>query len=108
MDKTMGFLNKLEKKRSDAMYYMKILDQNIKYMRKRNIAVSAKHFDKTVKSQQAIEKEIRELNEKMFQVSSAINIIKDTIRSINEEISSLKKQVEGKILKFRKKNERQR
>lgn len=108
IESTTKFLKKLERKRSDALRYIKHIEQNLKYMRKRNSVVLAEHFDRANRSKNMIEKEISKMDEQIIEVSTMMKNMIEILNRLLEDLSKLKNETGAKIIPFRKKNERKR
>jgi chromosome segregation ATPase len=106
IENTSIFLKRLERKRSDATHSIKLLEQNIKYMKKKNSITSASHYQKTVKAQKELEKEVKQITDEISQLSSSLKRMKNELSSLTEDLALLNKKMTPKVLSFRRKNER--
>lgn len=97
------FVSKLNKERSDLLHYVTIADQNIKYLKKRGVAVIAQEFSKVLKSKKSAQKKIKDTEEEIRSLTLGTEKMKKEVIKLNKELSLVLSQENPKVLPFRRK-----
>lgn len=97
------FIEKLERKKSDTLYCIKIADQNLKYMKKNDSVAIASHFKKITKFKKTAEKEIENINIEMKHISLSLEKMKKNLKLSIEKLENLKRKLDVKVIPFKSK-----
>lgn len=98
---TSGFIKGMEKRKSDLMFYEKILDQNLKYMKKRDSIPVFDHFEKAKKQKAQIKIDIQEVEKEIKEAKTNLDLIEKKIKLIKSDLKA-RKEAAAKILPFKK------
>jgi len=99
---TIKFKKSLEKQKSDLLYAIKLAEQNLKYMKKRNAIPITEEYEKTNRSKGMAKKEVDVLDLQILQVENSINTLKKTLDIQNKKLEILKEQSNFKVLPFKR------
>lgn len=97
------YLESLEKQRSNLTYSTKLLDQNIKYMTRRNSIPIAEKFEQTKKQRELNLKQLKILAESILNAQGAVMRLKKEIEGFELELEAEKNIPKNKVLEFRRK-----
>jgi len=103
LEEASKFRTKLELKKSDLIHFIKISEQNLKYLTKKNVIPIAGEYQKVVKSKNHAKKQLESLQEDILAIDSAIEKLNKNLKEMAEILNNLKKASEPKILEFKRK-----
>lgn len=104
LEETSKFRVRLYLKKSDLIHFIKVSEQNLKYLTKRNVIPIAGEYQKVVKSKNLAKKQLESLEEDLISIDSAIKKLNKKLKEMTETLENLKKNSEPKILEFKRKN----
>jgi septal ring factor EnvC (AmiA/AmiB activator) len=104
LEETSKFRVRLYLKKSDLIHFIKVSEQNLKYLTKRNVIPIAGEYQKVVKSKNLAKKQLESLEEDLISIDSAIKKLNKKLKEMTDTLENLKKNSEPKILEFKRKN----
>jgi len=104
LEETVKFKTKLELNKSDLLHFMKMAEQNMKYLKKRNTIVIVSEYQKVVKSHASAVRQIEDLEQQIFDIEQAINKLTKNLTEQVDLLESLKKAAEPKVLQFNRRS----
>lgn len=103
IEETLKFKTKLDQNKSDLEHFIKISEQNIKYLKKGSTVSLVSEYQKVVKSYNSAKKQLKDLEEQILSVDSNIEKLKKNLTEQIQFLETLKKADEPKVLPFKKK-----
>lgn len=104
LEEASKFRTKLELKKSDLIHFIKLSEQNLKYLTKKNVIPIAGEYQKILKSKNQAKKQLESLEEDLLNINSAIEKLNKNLKEMTETLEILKKVSEPKIFEFKRKN----
>jgi DNA-binding helix-hairpin-helix protein with protein kinase domain len=104
LEDTFKFKTKLELNKSDLLHFMKMAEQNMKYLKKRNTIVIVSEYQKVVKSHASAVRQIEDLEQQICAIEQAIDKLTKSLAEQVELLEALKKAAEPKVLQFNRRS----
>ncbi len=104
LDDTSKFKAKLELNRSDLMHFMKMAEQNMKYLKKNNTVSLVTEYNKVVKSHKSAMRQIEELEKQIYVIGQSIERLTKRLTEQMKMLEAFKKAAEPKILPFKRRS----
>lgn len=105
LEETSKFKAKLELNRSDLIHFMKMAEQNLKYLKKKNTISIVTEYQKVVKSHQSAMKQIEDLEKQIFAIGPSIERLTKSLTEQVKLLEALKKAAEPKVLPFKRRGQ---
>ena len=102
LDETSKFKAKLELNRSDLLHFMKMAEQNMKYLKKKNTISIVTEYQKVVRSHASAVKQIEDLEKQICAIGQSIGKLAKNLAEQVKLLGALKKAAEPKILPFKR------
>lgn len=104
LDETLKFKNKLELSRSNLLHFMKMAEQNLKYLKNKNTISLIGEYQKVTKSHQHAVRQTEELEKQIKSIGNSIEKLSKNLKDQLEFLDNLKKNSGPKVLPFKRKN----
>lgn len=106
LEDSLKFLSKLETKKSDLVFDIKIRDENIRTLKKRAKAVMADEFYKIMKENKLAASTLEKVELEIFAMKKAVDRIEKQLKIAKNDLDFLKETEKPKVLPFKRKNEK--
>jgi predicted nucleic acid-binding Zn-ribbon protein len=103
LEETSKFKAKLELNKSDLIHFMKMAEQNMKYLKKKNTISIVSEYEKVLKSHRSAMKKLEDLEKQIFAIGPSIEKLTENLTEQIKLLDALKKASEPKVLPFKRK-----
>lgn len=104
LEEMFKFKNKLELNRSDLLHFMKMAEQNMKYLKKRNTISVVAEYQKVLKSHGSAVKQIQDLEKQIKSIGQSIEKLNKNLTEQVKLLEKLKENTQPKVLQFKRKS----